>query len=265
MKRIGIYCRKGLSTEKSVKELIAWLTNQGYQIFRPPFAHELDLVIVLGGDGSLLRAARLIWPSEIPIFGINWGNLGFLTAVNKTKTYSALENVLKGRFDTKKRMTLEGKIITKQGKINGPFMALNEVVVEKGNYPHLITLSIDIEEEKLVLLQADGLIVATPTGSTAYSLSAGGPIVHPRLNALIITSICPFHLVHRALVLSPDYKVSIKVEQGGEGIRTLFDGQLSIGVGIDDLIEIKKSPNPIYLIENEGYFEALSQKLCWGC
>ena len=264
MKRIGVYCRKDVCPERAAKELIEWLERRGYEVFIFPFSEEnLDLVIVLGGDGSLLHVARAIWPKKIPILGINWGNVGFLTAVNKNETYPMLERVFKKEFEIRKRMTLEATISSKQDK--GPFMALNEVVIERGSYTHLITLSVDTAGQPVISLRADGLIVATPTGSTAYSLSTGGPVVYPTLDALIISSICPFYLAHRSLVLPPDHVVGVRVERGGDGVRVVFDGQLSFPLQVGDRVEIKKSLNPIYLIENEKFFETLNQKLCWGC
>lgn len=265
MKRLGIYFRHDAETQKVVQELLSWLKSEGYEVFLPPLPDSFDLMIVLGGDGSLLRAARVIWPREIPILGINCGELGFLTTVNKDKTYEMISKVLKGEFEVEKRMTLEGVLITKEEKKRSSFMALNEVVIERGAYTHLVSLALYVEDLHVTSLRADGIIVATPTGSTAYSLSAGGPIVHPALDALIVTSICPFHLVHRSLILPPERLVGVLVEKGGEGVRIVLDGQVFIPLEVGDRVEIKRSKYPIYLVKNGKYFQTLNQKLCWGC
>ncbi|MDL1970186.1 MAG: NAD(+)/NADH kinase [Candidatus Desulfofervidaceae bacterium] len=264
MRRVGIYFRHDTETQKKVQELISWLEEKGYKVFLPPLPDNFDLMIVLGGDGSLLRAARVVWPREIPILGINCGELGFLATVNKDESYEMITKVLKGEFEVEKRMVLEGTLI-KKDKEQGPFMALNEVAIERGAYTHLISLALYVGNLSVTSLRADGIIVATPTGSTAYSLSAGGPIVHPALDALIVTSICPFHLVHRSLVLPPECLVGVVVEKGGEGVRIVLDGQVFIPLEVGDRVEIKKSQYPIYLIKNGKYFQTLNQKLCWGC
>jgi len=264
MKQVGIYSRHDPETKKVAQEVFSWLESKGYEVLLPPFPDNFDLMVVLGGDGSLLRAARIIWPRKIPILGINCGELGFLTTVNKDESYEILTKVLKGEYEVEKRMILEGMLI-KRSKKQGPFMALNEVVIEKGAYTHLISLALYVDDLHVTSLRADGMIVATPTGSTAYSLSAGGPIVHPVLDALVITSICPFHLVHRSLVLPPKHVVSVIVEKGGEGIRIVLDGQVFIPLEVGDKVEIKKSKYPIYLIKDGKYFQTLNKKLCWGC
>ncbi|HDD44172.1 MAG TPA: NAD(+)/NADH kinase [Candidatus Desulfofervidus auxilii] len=264
MKKLGIYYQKDSETEKKAAEWKIWLEKEGYKVFYPPFPDNLDLVIVLGGDGSLLHAARLIWPRKIPILGINWGELGFLTAGSKEEGQAIVKEVLAGKRLVEKRMTLEGIVISKEGKVEGPFMALNEVAIERGAFTRLITLSVEVKGQRVISFRADGLIVATPTGSTAYSLSAGGPIIYPTLDVLVLTSVCPFHLVQRSLVLSPEDTISVKLEKGGEGIRVVFDGQVFKPLKVGDKVEIKKSSSPVYLIENPKYFQTLNQKLCWG-
>ncbi len=266
IKNIGIYHRKDPETQKEAQEIIAWLKDKGYRVFQPPFSYNIDLLIVLGGDGSLLKAARMVWPMSVPILGINFGQLGFLTAVDKRDAKTLIEQILKGDITDKidKRMVVEGKVVGRNGQ-QGPYMALNEVTIERGAWTHLMTLSINVNKEKATRLRADGIIVATPTGSTAYSLSAGGPIVHPKLDAIILTSICPFHLVHRSLVLHPESIIEIGIDKGGDGIRVVFDGQIFVSLKTGDKVEIRKSPRPVYLITHEFYFNVLRQKLNWGC
>jgi len=264
IQKIGIYYRQDPTTRKEAEQIATWLEQKGVTVFWPPFPYSLDLIIVLGGDGSLLKAARMVWPVAVPILGINFGELGFLSAVSKEEAKKILVAVLEGKFRAEKRMVIEG-IIYNQNEKKGPFMALNEIAIERGAWTHLITLSVKADGQKVTSLRADGIIVATPTGSTAYSLSAGGPIVHPALDALIITSICPFHLVHRSLVLFPEATVEITLERGGEGVRVIFDGQVFIPLAGGDRVEIKRSQRPIYLINHGLYFHTLRQKLNWGC
>jgi len=263
MKRIGIYYQSN-EAEKEAKEWKGWLESEGYKVFYPPFPKNLDLVIVLGGDGSLLHAARLIWPQKIPILGINWGEVGFLTAGSKDEGKEIVKEALTGKRHIEKRMTMEGTIFSKEGKTKGPIMALNEIAVERGAFTRLITLSVAVSNQHVISFRADGLIVATPTGSTAYSLSAGGPIIYPTLDILVMTSVCPFHLVQRSLVLSPNEIIAVKLERGGEGVRVVFDGQVFIPLKVGDEVKIKKSDFPIYLVGNPKYFQTLNQKLCWG-
>ena len=258
--KIGIYSKDDPEVRKIVKRVEDWLRQKGQEI-HPASSPDLDWMIVLGGDGSILRAARLIWPAKVPILGINCGGLGFLATARQENFYDALEGVLEGNYRIEERMTLEAYIFDKQKK--GPFLAINEVTIERAACPHLIKLGLKINDFQASEFGADGVIVATPTGSTAYSLSAGGPIVHPSLRALIVTFISPFQLVHRPLVLSTDQKVTISLKKG-EGARALFDGQLGIPLSVGATVEIRESGHPIYLMAGDSYFETLSKKLCWG-
>jgi NAD kinase len=226
IQKIGIYYRQDPNTRKEAEQIASWLEQKGVKVFWPPFPYSLDLVVVLGGDGSLLKAARMVWPAAVPILGINFGELGFLSAVSKEGAKKILTSVLEGNFQVEKRMAIEGSIYNQNEK-KGPFMALNEVTIERGAWTHLMTLSVNVNGHKATKLRSDGIIVATPTGSTAYSLSAGGPIVHPQLDALIITSICPFHLVHRSLVLPPEFDVEI-ASGGKEGLARLNEKSFAV-------------------------------------
>ena len=158
IKNIGIYHRKDPETQKEAQEIIAWLKDKGYRVFQPPFSYNIDLLIVLGGDGSLLKAARMVWPMSVPILGINFGQLGFLTAVDKRDAKTLIEQILKGDITDKidKRMVVEGKVVGRNGQ-QGPYMALNEVTIERGAWTHLMTLSINVNKEKATRLRADGL------------------------------------------------------------------------------------------------------------
>ncbi len=259
--KIGIYYKDIPGVRKIAQKVEDWLKQKGQEIYTAS-SPSLDWLIVLGGDGSILRAARLIWPAKTPILGINCGGLGFLATAREDDFYDALEQAFKGNYRIEKRMTLEAYIWDKK-KQQGPFVAINEVTIERAASPHLIKLELKINGFSVSDFRADGVIIATPTGSTAYSLSAGGPIVHPSLRALIVTFISPFQLVHRPLVLSPSQKATISLKRG-EGTRALFDGQLSVPLAVGSTVEIKESPHPVYLMAGGSYFETLAKKLYWG-
>lgn len=258
--KVGIYYKDLPGVRNIAQKVQDWLKQNGQEIY-PASSPSLDWLIVLGGDGSILRAARLIWPAKTPILGINCGGLGFLATAKEDDFYDALGDILKGNYHIEKRMTLEAYI--EGGEKRGPFVAINEVTIERGVSSHLIKLELGIDGSPVSDFRADGVIIATPTGSTAYSLSAGGPIVHPSLRALIVTFISPFQLVHRSLVLSPSQKVSVFLKRG-EGTRALFDGQVNIPLSVGFTIEIKESAYPVYLMAGGSYFETLAKKLGWG-
>jgi NAD+ kinase len=259
--KVGIYYKDVPGIKKIAQKVESWLKQKGQEIY-PISSPSLDWLIVLGGDGSILRAARLIWPAKTPILGINCGGLGFLATAKEDDLFESLQDVSKGNYRIEKRMTLEACIWDKK-KQQGPFVAINEVTIERAACLHLIKLELKINGSPVSDFRADGVTIATPTGSTAYSLSAGGPIVHPSMRALIVTFISPFQLVHRSLVLSSSQKVSISLKKG-EGTRALFDGQLSVPLAVGSTVEIKESTHPVYLMAGGSYFETLAKKLYWG-
>lgn len=225
----------------------------------------LDCIIVLGGDGTLLQTARAVARSGVPVFGVNFGQMGFLTEIELGEIYPALEKLLAGHFTIEERMMLEVSII-RDGETLQNSIALNDVVVAKGAFARLITLHIFVNQEPVGIVAADGVVVATPTGSTAYSLSAGGPIVPPSLEVILITPICPHSLTSRPMAVSPESTVKVVLaSQMGSTMLTL-DGQHGFRVQKDDEIVISKAPVGARFIKLKGrtFFQVLNEKFQAG-
>lgn len=267
---------------KEAQKLEKWLRNRAVAVF----AHEMraegigdgglavprsipetvDWVVVLGGDGTLLGAARQIGQSEVPILGVNLGSLGFLTSVPLEKLYPAIEMMLQGQLEMESRLKIETKVI-RQGKELCRFQALNDVVINKGAVARIIDLNVFINDQFLTTFRADGLIIATPTGSTAYNLSAGGPILYPTMANIILTPICPFTLTNRPLILPDSDVISIKMkEESDVDVSLTFDGHTGFDFHYGDTVMISKSRERTKLIRppEQSYFEILRAKLMWG-
>lgn len=222
-----------------------------------------DLVIALGGDGTILHAVKLMANRNVPILGVNFGGLGFLTEITQGELYSSLKDVLEGKFDIEERMMLEARI---NEDTTSSYKALNDIVITKGTIARIIPLKVFIDSEYLTTYQGDGIIVATPTGSTAYSLSAGGPIVIPSMKTIILTPICPHTLGVRPMVIPHLSNISIIIESDEEGIMLTIDGQEGIKLNLHDKIDITCADLPIKLIKSRkrSYYEVLRAKLKWG-
>jgi NAD+ kinase len=229
---------------------------------------EVDMVVVLGGDGTLLSVADCIATSgsNIPLLGVNFGSLGFLTEVTLPELYPSLEAALSGRARIEERMMLQSTTMRK-GERFAAAVALNDVVVTKAARSRMIDLSVSVGDELLTRIKADGLIVATPTGSTAYNLSAGGPIVQPTLDALILTPIAPHTLTNRPIVIPATSTVRIQpIMEERDEVFVTFDGQAGFQLQEGDEIRICRADRPIRLIRpsTRSYFEVLREKLKWG-
>jgi len=224
-----------------------------------------QLLLVLGGDGTLLAAAHLAAPRGIPILPINMGSLGFLTSFTLDELYPALEDTLEGRFSMSERVMLQVEL-ERGGKVIENQRVLNEVVVNKGALARMIELELRIDGDFVCRYRADGLIVASPTGSTAYSLSAGGPIVHPGVESFIITPICAHMLSDRPLVVRDTSCVEMKLSGDTESVFLTLDGQRGIPLQATDLVRISRSKELLKLIQppRKSYFEILRSKLKWG-
>lgn len=227
--------------------------------------NKTDLIISLGGDGTLIGVCRKAAPS-IPIFGVNLGRLGFITEFNKTDFYENLTNILNGKFDIIKKQLYDYQIVT-DGKnlVRGKF--LNDIVFNKNDIARMFTLTLEANDEHVYNLTGDGLIISSTVGSTAYSLAAGGPIVHPDVKAFILTPICPHSLTHRPLVIPDTNILKIQLIDNVESVHVTFDGQKAISITKNELIIIKKSSRKtISLIKNSDktYFHTLKQKLVHG-
>ena len=228
-------------------------------------ASKVDLIAVLGGDGTMLRTARYVAQHPVPIVGINMGTFGYLTEVNLNETYAALELILKGDFLTEKRMMLDVKI-RRGNKTIGSGIVLNDVVINRGNLSRIVELETAINNQYLTTYKSDGLIISTPTGSTAYSLSAGGPIVFPSVGCLCLTPICPHTLTNRPVIVPDSMVIRICVRGGDAETYLTVDGQVGEPLRRDDVVVCRSSSHFIRLIRPPKlkFFDVLRDKLRWG-
>ncbi len=239
------------------------LGKKKYQAFVPGKT-KVDLVLVLGGDGSILRAVSKMKDFETVFFGINIGHLGFLSEVPPQEMKKALDAILAGRYTLDKRMMLDISL-HRNGKKIKQFHALNELAISQGPVRRLMELNTKVGGRKLANFRSDGLLVSTPTGSTAYNLSAGGPIVHPCIDAMILTPICPHSFSQKPILLPAEKRVEIMIKSDYKGMNITLDGQDSVLVKEDDVIKVKRGQMAQFVrLPNEHYFQNLRQKLGWG-
>ena len=224
-----------------------------------------DLVIVAGGDGTLLSAARLAGPLGIPILGVNFGGLGFMTELQPEELYTALTRVLKGEYEIEEREAL--RVRFRRGrKILGEYALLNDAVVTKTALARMLVIELRIDAELVATYTSDGLIIATPTGSTAYNLSAGGPILDPRMSAFVIAPICPHAMSYRPLVVPGSVRIEVTLRSLTEEAYLTLDGQVGFPMRQLDAIVVDRHPRSVRLLRvaRRGYFEVLQRKLHWG-
>jgi len=241
------------------------LPNSAKGLTRQKVADSSQLLLVLGGDGTLLAAARLAAPRGIPVLPINMGSLGFLTNFTLQELHPALEDTLEGRFSLSERVLISVDLV-RAGKIIDTQRVLNEVVINKGVLARMIELELGIDGDFVCRYRADGLIMATPTGSTAYSLSAGGPIVHPTVESFVITPICPHMLSDRPLVIRDSSTIEMKLSGNTESVFLTLDGQRGIPLQPGDIVRAGRARELLKLIQppKKSYFEILRNKLKWG-
>jgi NAD+ kinase len=246
-------------------ETSSCLASPGNVRTRQQLAEETDLLVVLGGDGTLLAAARFAAPRGVPILPINLGSLGFLTSFTREELYPALEQTLAGRHAVSERVLLQVEL-QRAGRTQQKHLALNDAVINKGALARMIDLELLIDGHFVCRYRADGLIVATPTGSTAYSLSAGGPIVHPGVESFLITPICPHTLSDRPIVVQDSARIEVALPTIGDAVFLTVDGQTGIEIQADDRIVVAKAEPRLKLIQppRKNYFEILRSKLKWG-
>ena len=283
MKRIAIVSKPSKrELEKLVPELADWLRKRKYKVIVDPetsqwatncetvprseiAAKKPDLVIVLGGDGTLLAAARSVARENIPILAVNLGSLGFLTEVPVAELYATFEAVEQEKFTRESRAMLQCNVKRKNDCV-AEYIALNDVVVTKGTIARMAEVDVSINGRFVANFKADGVIVATPTGSTAYSLAAGGPILEPSVDAFVVTPVSPHALTHRPLVVRDSAEISLLVRGAPEQTFLTEDGQVGMPVLEGDQIICKKSPHQIHLLRLPGstFFDVLRTKLKWG-
>lgn len=282
MKKLGVIVKQnGPEGLKVAAELASWVAPRGAELYleeqaaasvpgaigieRERLPEVAELMIVLGGDGTLLAAARLIAGRGIPILGVNLGGLGFLTEVSLDELFPVMEKVLTGEFETDPRMTLRAEVM-RQDKSLGPNWVLNDAVINTGVLARIIDLETFMDGHYLTSFRADGLIVTTPTGSTAYSLAAGGSIVHPSLNCIGLTPICPHTLTNRPILVPDTAKIDMILKTRGVEVMLTLDGQLGVSLEIGDKVRMEKGESCIYLVKNpmRNFFSVLREKLRWG-
>lgn len=232
----------------------------------PELLPQLDLLLTLGGDGTLLRGARMVAAHGVPVLGINLGHLGFLTSIAPAELDAAVEHLLAGTVVLDERMVLSARAEAADGQLRGSFLALNDAVLHKGGFARVIRLGVFADGQEVGSYRADGIILSTPTGSTAYSLSAGGPIVSPSIDCIVATPICPHTLAVRPLVLPATETVMVEVLDTSEELVLTIDGQEGAGLAPGDRLVVQRAPMPLHLVRLPGqtFFDTLRRKLRWG-
>jgi NAD+ kinase len=285
--RVGIVAKQGLAASEHLTRLTAWLRERGVMaVFetdtasladaapdgtcsREELPSKVELIVVLGGDGTLLSVADRIAQAgrDIPILGVNFGSLGFLTEIRIDELYPSLEAVVNGTATYDERLMLSATA-TLRARKDETRVVLNDVVFTKGALSRMIELSVSVSGRFVTCVKADGLIIASATGSTAYNLAAGGPIVHPSVDALLLTPIAPHTLTNRPVVIPGDAEVEVHPEAPGgtEDVFVTYDGQYGYAVHQGDVIHVKKAKQVLRLVKApaRGYFEVLREKLKWG-
>jgi NAD+ kinase len=281
MKRIGIICKRGwIEAPELLGNFIQWLRDRKHEVFlehqtaltlnetgvpREQIPSLVDLIIVFGGDGTMLGVARLAGGKNIPILGVNIGGLGFITEINKDEISEAVESILSGKCSIEQRIMLNARVY-RNGDKTSDYLVLNDVVINKGALARIIDLETYVDKNYLTTFKSDGLIISSPTGSTAYSLSAGGPILYPTLDCIILTPICPHTLTNRPIVLPGSVIIEVMLASESEDVYLTLDGQSGFAIKKDDRVEIMKSGCKTQFVIPSGrdYFQVIRKKLKWG-
>jgi NAD+ kinase len=288
IKRIGVIVKPHQPDAlETLCRLTSWLSEHGITLVGPTeveretiehrtgctidvvheseLAQQVDLMLVLGGDGTMIATSRMIGDVKVPVIGVNYGGLGYLAEFPLEELFPALESILAGQYQVQQRLMLtvelwRGEDLVTRNRV------LNDVVVNKSALARIIEIEAYLNEQFVNLFRADGLIVATPTGSTAYNLSAGGPIIYPSMNAVVITPICPFTLSNRPIVVPDDSMIEVRLVTKNEEVALTLDGQVGVPLQAGDRAVIRKSKTAFNLVQppNRNYFEVLRNKLKWG-
>ena len=288
MERIGIVAKQNQPEALTVvRDLVQRFISKGIRVYvekeiesplQLPFSKTLlnfmepeeiaahaEMIICLGGDGTLLRVARLVGDHEVPILGVNLGGLGFLTETTLNELDRVLEAVIRGAYKKDERGVLKAAVI-RRGEKMAEFMVLNDAVINKGALARIIDIEVTIDGEHLTTFKADGLIISTPTGSTAYNLSAGGPIVYPSLHCIIITPICSHTLTNRPIVIPDDVMIRALLKTRQQEVFLTLDGQQGFPLEFEDIVELHRAKSRIFLVKSpyRNYYAMLKEKLNWG-
>jgi len=288
IKRIGIVLKpKQPDALKTMCELAVWLAQRGIALLGGPeierdriqrqtgcaveevapeqIAAGADLLLVLGGDGTMIAAARLMGDTEVPVLGVNYGGLGYLAEFRIEELYAALESILAGSYRLDKRVMLAVELTRGDENVTRN-RVLNDVVINKSALARIIEIETYLNQQFVNAFRADGLIVSTPTGSTAYNLSAGGPVIFPSMNAVVITPICPFTLSNRPIVVPDDAVIELRLKTQQEDVSLTLDGQVGFPLKFEDRVVIRKGKTTFNLVQpmNRNYFDVLRDKLRWG-
>src|SRR5580765_5741332 len=277
IRSVGIVVKPGhAEARETAAELSQWLEKRGIAQTGVPISageitsgHKLsldaDLIVVLGGDGTMISTARLVVDADVLVLGINYGSLGYLTDFRIEEMFPALESIIEGNYEIDRRVMLEAEH-WRGGEKLATGRVLNDVVINKSALARIIEIEVKLNSLFVNSFRADGLIVATPTGSTAYNLSAGGPIVYPSMNAVVLTPICPFTLTNRPIVVPDRAEIELKLIGEHKGVLLTLDGQTGIPLNSGDTVLIRKSETTFNLVQppNRNYFDVLRNKLKWG-
>ena len=288
IKRIGIVLKPHQPEAlQTICELVVWLAARDIELLGGPeierdrvqhqtgcaveevqsdkLASHADLMLVLGGDGTMIATARMVGDQEVPVMGVNYGGLGYLAEFRIEELYTALEAILAGNYRLDKRVMLAVELI-RDGVSLTTNRVLNDVVINKSALARIIKIEAFLNSQFVNLFRADGLIVSTPTGSTAYNLSAGGPVIFPSMNAVVVTPICPFTLSNRPIVVPDSAEIELILKTDQEEVALTLDGQVGFPMKVEDRVVIRKSGTTFNLIQpsNRNYFDVLRDKLRWG-
>jgi len=288
IERIGIVLKPNQPDAlKTMCELTTWLARRRISLLGGPeiererieqqtgcaveeveqekLAANADLILVLGGDGTMIATARQMGDAEVPVLGINYGGLGYLAEFRIEELYAALESILAGNYRLDKRVMLAVELVRGDESV-ARNRVLNDVVINKSALARIIEIEAYLNEQFVNAFRADGLIVSTPTGSTAYNLSAGGPIIFPSMDAVVITPICPFTLSNRPIVVPDDSSIELRLKTDQENVTLTLDGQVGLPLKVEDRVVIHKSKTTFNLVQpaNRNYFDVLRDKLKWG-
>jgi NAD+ kinase len=229
-------------------------------------AGALDGLMTLGGDGTLLRGARVIAPHAVPILGINLGRVGFLTCCNADELVSAVTRFARGEYLAENRMAIEARVFDARGRQRQNWFAMNDVVLHKGGFARVVVFHVTANGEPIATYAADGIVLSTPTGSTAYSLSAGGPVVYPTLETIVVTPVSAHTLAIRPVILPSSVEVRLQADDVSEELLVTIDGQVGTTFGSGEVLSVRRSEGAVLIVRFPGssFFSTLRQKLGWG-